>query len=267
MKYIIFTDLDGTLLREDDYSFEDALPAIREAQQRKIPIVISSSKTRAEIETYRERLGISDPFISENGGGIFIPCGYFRSMQKGDRIDGHIMIALGERYERLRSFMGVLRKEGFPVRGFGDMTLKEVVELTGLSEEEAELARMREFDEPFLYEGGSRVPESLIRRIEEEGFRCTRGRFLHLMGRSDKGKAVRILTALYRSEYDNIKTIAVGDSLNDLPMLKEVSAAFLVQRQDGTYDSDVTSYGITRIDAPGPRGWKKVVERVLKNEY
>ncbi len=267
MKHIIFTDLDGTLLREDDYSFEDALPAIREAQRREIPIVISSSKTRAEIETYRDRLGISDPFISENGGGIFIPCGYFRSMPVGDRIDGYIMIALGERYERLRAFMGVLRKEGFPVRGFGDMTLKEVVELTGLSETEAELARMREFDEPFLYEGASRAPESLIRRIEEEGFRCTRGRFLHLMGRSDKGKAVRVLTSLYRSEYDNIKTIAVGDSLNDLPMLREVNAAFLVQRQDGTYDSEVTSVGITRVDAPGPRGWKLAVERVLNNEF
>ena len=78
MKKVIFTDLDGTLLDYDTYSFEEAVPAIKEAEDKKVPIVICTSKTRAEIEYWREKIGNNHPFVSENGGGIFIPKKYFR---------------------------------------------------------------------------------------------------------------------------------------------------------------------------------------------
>ena len=76
-KTVVFSDLDGTLLDESSYSFKDALPAVRLLQLRAIPLVLCSSKTRAEIEPCRLSLHNRHPFISENGGGIFIPPGYF----------------------------------------------------------------------------------------------------------------------------------------------------------------------------------------------
>jgi HAD superfamily hydrolase (TIGR01484 family) len=76
-KLIIFTDLDGTLLDYSTYSFEPALPALQLLKERDIPFIICSSKTKKEIEYYRKKIGNNHPFISENGGGIFIPKGYF----------------------------------------------------------------------------------------------------------------------------------------------------------------------------------------------
>jgi mannosyl-3-phosphoglycerate phosphatase len=76
---IVFTDLDGTLLDYRNYSFEKALPALELIKQKNIPLVICSSKTRSEIEYYRKKLSNDHPFISENGGGIFIPKDYFES--------------------------------------------------------------------------------------------------------------------------------------------------------------------------------------------
>jgi len=76
-KIIIFTDLDGTLLDNSSYSFEAALPALQLIKEKNIPLIICSSKTRKEIEHYRKKLYNLHPFISENGGGIFIPKGYF----------------------------------------------------------------------------------------------------------------------------------------------------------------------------------------------
>lgn len=70
---IIFTDLDGTLLHPMTYSFEEAMPALKLCRERGIPLILCSSKTRAEIEVYRQRLKNEHPFIPENGGGIFIP--------------------------------------------------------------------------------------------------------------------------------------------------------------------------------------------------
>lgn len=70
-KTIVITDLDGTLL-DQTYSFEGARPAITLLKEKRVPVVLCSSKTRPEIELYRERLGFKDPFIVENGGAIYI---------------------------------------------------------------------------------------------------------------------------------------------------------------------------------------------------
>ena len=73
---VIFTDLDGTLL-DAAYSFLPAAPALEAVRRTSVPLVICSSKTRREIESYRIRLGNHDPFIAENGGAVYVPEGYF----------------------------------------------------------------------------------------------------------------------------------------------------------------------------------------------
>lgn len=98
-KLIVFTDLDGTLLDRETYSFEQALPALEVIQQKGIPLILSSSKTRAEIEIYRRELGYDHPFISENGGAIFIPKNYFSFQFPYDReLDGYDVLELGTFY-------------------------------------------------------------------------------------------------------------------------------------------------------------------------
>ncbi len=69
--HIIFTDLDGTLLDHDTYAWKEAEPALDLCKTLKVPVILASSKTRAEMETIRREMSISDPFIAENGGGIF----------------------------------------------------------------------------------------------------------------------------------------------------------------------------------------------------
>ncbi len=71
--YLIFTDLDGTLLDHDTYGYGDALPALELVKKRNVPLVLCTSKTREETSELRDELGLSHPFITENGGGIFIP--------------------------------------------------------------------------------------------------------------------------------------------------------------------------------------------------
>ena len=76
-KLIIFTDLDGTLLDHKTYAATKARQALLCLKKNNIPLIICTSKTRPEIEFYRQKLRISHPFIAENGGAIFIPKGYF----------------------------------------------------------------------------------------------------------------------------------------------------------------------------------------------
>lgn len=262
-KVLIFTDLDGTLLHPLNYSFDEARPALQLIKERDIPLVLVSSKTRAEIEVWRMRLRNVHPFISENGGGVYVPAGYFSFAADGELQGDYAVNVLGTSYEQIRREFIRLRNElKIGVKGFGDMTDAEVAALTGLSHEEAALARQREFDEPFVFEQG---PDAgFLKAIEERGFRWTRGRLYHIMGESDKGRAVRMLKKWYVGEYGRIISIGLGDGLNDLSLLKEVDHPVLVRKEDGTHDADVSFPGLMRTRGIGPAGWSEAVLEFLK---
>jgi mannosyl-3-phosphoglycerate phosphatase len=315
-KKIVFTDLDGTLLDYSTYSFQKALPALSALKQADIPLVICSSKTKTEIEYYRDRLENHHPFISENGGGIFIPMDYFDFTKditgkasrlsfphakrvgnpssterfRTSRNDGaadkcgfaddclrkfqigscnvteegdYRIIRLGAGYSALRKAIGELRAEGFPVRGFGDMTAEEVAALAGMSVEGAAMAKERDFDEPFILENGGRLTEDLSKAIREKGLAFTEGRFFHLLGRSDKGRAVSILIALYKRQFGDLTTLALGDGPNDVPMLREVDYPVIVQRPDGSYDGRIDIANLIRAEGIGPEGWNRTVKELI----
>jgi mannosyl-3-phosphoglycerate phosphatase len=263
-KIIIFTDLDGTLLDYPGYSFDAALPALQLIKEKNIPLIICSSKTRKEIEYYREKLYNRHPFVSENGGGIFIPKGYFRPPLSDPRLvieeeKQYDLIRLGAKYSDLRNALDELRTEGFDIKGFGDMTVGEVSESTGLSNEEAEMAKERDFDEPFFFAGAINELPRLFESIRAKGFDHTRGKFFHILGNSDKGKAVSILIELYKREFGEITTIAIGDGPNDIPMLARADHPIVVQKPDGSYDPELILPNLIRADSIGPDGWNKVI--------
>jgi mannosyl-3-phosphoglycerate phosphatase len=263
-KSVIFTDLDGTLLHPKTYSFEEARAALREIVKRKIPLVLCSSKTRAEIEVWRKRLDNGHPFISENGGGVFIPGEYFPFPAGGLPRSEYLVTILGLPYDRIRKTFTSLREElDAHVRGFGDMDTDEVAKLTGLSREDAALAKEREFDEPFVLEQPFANTDAFLRAIEARGCHWTRGRFHHITGENDKGKAALLLKELYQKQYGPVTTIGLGDSLNDLPLLRVVDYPVLVRKEDGSYDENISLPNLIRADGVGPLGWNRAVTRFL----
>ncbi len=267
-RLLVFTDLDGTLLDHNTYSFEPALPALRALKSREIPLLICTSKTGAEIEKYRKLLGNDHPFISENGGGIFIPEGYFsREFDYDKRINGYTVIELGTPHEALSEVLKSISGEtGIRIKGVSDMSVPEIVEHTGLDEESAKLAGKRDYSEPFVIYGDEDDIETVRGQIKRRGYNYTRGgRFHHILGENDKGKAVRILTGLYEREAGGLETIGIGDSLNDLPMLETVDIPVLVQKPDGGYDSGIELENTIYADGAGPCGWNSAILKLLVN--
>ncbi len=142
-RILIFTDLDGTLLDPQSYSFEEALPALERVRQRKIPLILCSSKTRAELELYQRELNVGDPFISENGGAVFIPPGYFpQASEELKEEDKYLVLEFGVPYETIRERLSeVFGKLNIKPIGFGDLEAEEISSLLNLSDAEANLAR------------------------------------------------------------------------------------------------------------------------------
>jgi len=266
LKYVVFTDMDGTLLDHDTYSYDAARPALELLRREGVPLVICTSKTRVEIEKFRVELDISDPFISENGGAIFVPKGYFATPFEHDKEAGeYVVIELGTPYDRLREVLSeVARATGCEIRGFGDMTAQEVSEDSGLDIESAELSKVRGYDEPFkIVSKDERCFENVLEEIQNRGLGYTTGgRYSHIMGDNDKGKAVSILADIFRHEYDELTTIGLGDSLNDLPMLEAVDVPVLVQKPDKTYEPRI-KIDVMRAGGVGPKGWNSALMEIL----
>lgn len=178
---LIFTDLDGTLLDSATYDRKPARPALALIRKKSIPLIICTSKTRAEIEVRLKRFRLREPFIAENGAAIYIPKNYFAFHYPWDRgVDGYRVIELGIPYARIRKGLKqIARRTGLPLGGFGDMTAAEIAAQTGLPIQEARLAKRREHDEPFVLDEPDLSRRGrLIHGIAEMGLGLDRGRTL-----------------------------------------------------------------------------------------
>jgi len=270
MNLIIFTDLDATLLNYEDYSFRGALPSLKRIKRLGVPLIITTSKTRREVEFIQKDLEIDEPYIVENGAAIYFPPKYMDFFIENNKQEPpfcitHI-IQLGTTYEPIRSFIDEMR-EKFPIRGFGDMSISEISEITGLSPQRAEFAKEREYSEPFIMERDQDIP--LLQRLAvERGIKITKGgRFYHMTGMyQDKGEAVKIVRDIFdRKDGNKHPTIGVGDSLNDLPMLKNVDIPVIVPHPLNSY-LDVSLPGLIKASSTGSKGWNDTIWRLL-NEF
>jgi mannosyl-3-phosphoglycerate phosphatase len=272
VRWIFFTDLDGTLLDHAHYRWTAARRALEAIQRRDSPLVVVTSKSRAEVLTLLRDLGRRDPFVIENGGAIYVPAGYFPFGVKGARRAGGSwqQVALGTPRRKLVGALGrAARRTGVRVRGFAGMTVGEVAAATGLGLEQARRAVRREFDEPFLIlDGGARAWPRLRGAIRRQGFEATRGsRFFHILGPNDKGVAVRHLTQWFRRAWGTgVRTAGLGDSPNDIALLRNVEIPILVARPGGRYDSETLAAvpGIRRAGGVGPKGWDRAVRALLR---
>jgi mannosyl-3-phosphoglycerate phosphatase len=269
-RVLIFTDLDGTLLDPEDYSFKEALPALAKIKDRKIPLILCSSKTRAELELYQRKLKIHDPFISENGGAIFIPFGYFRRILFDlKEKDKYLVLELGTNYQKIRrGFRQVLSKLNLKAKGFGDLKADQIASLVGLSIIEADLAKKREYDEPFYFVEKTKKAEIKLaeKEFNKKGLSLTSGgRLFHLTGGNDKGKAVRILIQIYKANWPNdLLSIGLGDSLNDLPLLESVDSPVLIRKRDNSYERSILGkLKVYKALGIGPAGWNRAILDLL----
>lgn len=232
-----------------------------------IPLIICSSKTRAEILPLWRELHLPDPFIAENGALICIPPRYFPGALWGVTHERDFdVLVLGTPVARLRRALAqAARVCHLTVASFGNMDVREISARTGLTLDQAALAKEREYDEPFLLNNDN--SEQFLRLLRAKGYRITSGdRFFHITGNHDKGMAVETLVDLYRQVDAAAKSVGLGNSANDLEFLSRVDVPFLVRNVDGSYNPEVTSAlsAIRRTQGIGPEGWREAIGTVLR---
>ncbi|MCU0393209.1 MAG: HAD-IIB family hydrolase [Thermoflexibacter sp.] len=265
-QYVIYSDLDGTILDINNYSHEQSEKAIGLLKKYHIPLIFCSTKTFAEQVYYQKILGIYAPFIIENGSAIFIPKDYFSfAYQFSFNKDDYNVIELGKPVELIRhAIREVNQNLGFNLRGFNNMPIDELVRIVGLDKEKINNALAKDYTKTLV----NSLSENEAIRINEElikqGLTLCKGSKYHsvMSASTDKGKAVSILNKLFESKYPQFISIGIGDGANDASMFSVVDNAFLVQRYKGFWEN-IYSEKIKKIEGVGGKGFEQVIMSIV----
>lgn len=250
--FIVVTDLDGSLLDHNTYSYAAAAEALTLLKQHKIPLILNSSKTAAEIKTLRISLNNQFPFIIENGAGIYVK-------------DNELIKFGVERTAVLETLKQLRTEYGFKFIGFEDMTIDELVEKTGLSSETAELAKQRVFTEPLTWQDTEEQYDLFCSFLVQKNLNAVKGgRFVSVSSAVDKGTALQWLRNYY-SEKNNkpIKIIALGDGENDIPMLEQADYPILIRSPAHSLPS-IKRDELIITNELGPEGWNNSLIELIQ---
>jgi len=271
---LIFTDLDGSLLDHNSYSFAPAEPLLKRLETLDVPVIPITSKTFAEVVSLRIDLNNNHPFIIENGAAIAIPKDYF-STTPGDAIEKddfwlisnseprqhwlELLMQKAQGFEgEFETFTSVVKEKGY--RGLQD--------ITGLSLKQAELSNKRNYSEPIHWLGNDQRKQEFIKQLTAAGGTLLQGgRFIALGGNIDKGKALLQLAALYQQDksLSQIHTLAIGDSGNDISMLDAATTAIIIHSKKHPAPKVTRSSNLILSSACGPEGWNESVALWLTN--
>ena len=261
IQWLVITDLDGTLLNHHSYTLDAALNAIVILQEKSIPVILNTSKTYAETITIREKLGVTDPFIVENGSCIYLPKDQFDKHAGATSRDDYWEIIMGASQQTISDVLESIKVKEEDCIRLSQCTVQQVVTLTGLSEEQAAQAIAREFSEPLIWKTDEAALGAFLRKLELNALTTLQGgRFLHVIGDCDKGRATTRLIECYA---DNVKTIILGDSANDAAMLSVADISVIVNSPSNHQLRKLVSPDI-QTKAVAPEGWQEAINEVLK---
>jgi len=253
MRYLIFTDLDGTLLDHFTYSYKEALLCLDIIKSKNIPLAFITSKTKIEVEKIIFQIGYDIIFSVENGSAVYFP---------GD-LSVHNKI-FGESIEKISQFYDQIKKR-YNLLSVFEISEDELSKMVNLPVEKIRLLKGREFSLPFIAKDNTKISQ-----LEAEatfwGFKILKGgRFYHLVSKNqDKGVALNYIKDILGKGYKNI---GLGDSSNDYDLLSNVDIPIIIKKHDDSYDEKLIRIkGAIKSRFVGPKGWCDSLIKFLKEE-
>jgi mannosyl-3-phosphoglycerate phosphatase family protein len=279
-QYLVMTDLDGTLLDHSDYSWSDAQDALGFLAKYKIPVIVNTSKTMAEVKTLVNELKLEhQPYVVENGSAVILPVfsdtpnskKLFEKLELHGQFkkigEQHVWV-LGKDRQQICDWLYSLRtRHGWMFEGYNDWTVEAVMEKTGLTKSKAIESKQKLFSEPFQWFDSEKNFKTLEFLAKRDGYSILKGgRFYHLQGDVDKSSPLSFFKKyqeLLWPESQLLKIIALGDGDNDVAMLDSAEYGICIKSPVNDFPS-VVSKNIIFSKLCGPKGWNEEILALSK---
>lgn len=228
---IIFSDIDGTLLNNENQVPKETIEELRRLDEKGIPFVLVSARMPEGMCSIREELGIYAPMVCYSGGLVLGPDGEeFYSCLLDIKLAWEIKELVKKEFPEV--ICGTYGGEHWIVDDLTDPWVIQEQDITHLVPETGDIREI--FREPggihkFLFMG---EPEAVIRtenRLKELYPQLSIARskpvYLEVMnGKVRKSAGAEIVCERYNISMD--EAMAFGDGQNDLDMLNAVGAGF-----------------------------------------
>ena len=266
-KRIIFSDLDGSFLNEDNFAYGNNVELVRKLLKENNFIVFNSSKTYIEIKEFLDNINIDLPFICENGGGIYATKDILpKNHQYRDRF---CIVSESERIKNNTKFNLEEIKKIFSskIMFLKDLSIEEQIKLSGLDKKSLLSAMNREFTEIVVMNSCENVQKDFVTYLNLRNLNISRGgRFHHISSKFNKGQAMLRLVNEFKKYYSNVEfiTIAIGDSNNDLEMLNAADFSCLIKnRSNNELVKKINCSNLYISKNSAPYAWEEYIENYL----
>lgn len=254
---LVFTDLDGSLLDIHTLDWQPAAPWLIRLREAQVPVILSSSKTAAEMTLLQKSLELEGlPLIAENGAVIQLD-------SRWEDEPDYPRIVTGASAEEIGQILNKVRAErDYKFTCFTDVDDRAIADWTGVTRSQAGLAKLHSASETLIWRDSDEQMAAFSQELTQYGLRFVQGaRFWHVLDQqAGKDRACRWLTDRYRQrERVDFTTLGLGDGPNDAPLLDSVDFAIVIKglnRQGVTLRSDRPER-VYRSQQEGPEGWSE----------
>jgi len=242
-----------------------------------IPAVWLTSRSRLQFDEPRRKLGHTHPYIAEDGCGVYLPEDYFHLRPDSGESRGRkaatmrfgrfTCIPIAEPLPAAADALESLSQDmEVPIVALRSLSVRELVQNTGLPAREAELARQRDFDELFFFAGAS---EAQIGRFLAEGrVRKMEFRQNGVLWSAATGSSIHRCVAAVTKLYDralryHAHSIALATSDLAPSLFPFCDRSILLgEREPGESGDEKPQSRVREISLRSPGFWEEVLESV-----
>lgn len=260
---LVFTDLDGTLLDSHSYDWQPAAGWLARLHDNKIPVILCSSKTAAEMVSIQKSLGLDGlPLIAENGAVIELDSQWQTDANFPRLIAGVDHSEISQVLDKLRE------KAGYKYITFDDVNEATISEWTGLPPARASLTRLQEASVTLIWRDSDERLAEFTRQLNALGLQLVAGaRFWHVLDMSvGKDQAANWLTERYQRLWKTRPVrVGLGDGPNDAPLLAVMDYAVIVKglSREGVILPPQATPQVYRTQSEGPEGWREAMTHLF----
>ena len=239
----ILLDLDGTLVDDNDRIHEHTKASLRAANERGVRVVIATGRSELATTAVLEELGLESLAIVYNGAGVYCPKSE-RLVE--ERVLSGVTVELALEFARSEDLLVVAMRAGqkycesprndveaSAIRGMhgleicedGKIPLEYLIRLTLFSlDEDYEALEQRIVDYIDRPVYTTSFPLTMLPSHRESPM-CVVDLHAPCLG---KAEALRVLSETYG--IDPSRVVAIGDAMNDVPMLKAAGFGVAMRR-------------------------------------
>lgn len=267
--FLIFSDLDGTFLDHQNYSFGRNNQVVIKLKNKNHQLIFNSSKTYSEIKLILKKLRLLKmPFSCENGAILYFPKTIFKKLKYSKSQENYWKILLTDKnsdqwYRNLKKL-----KKKFDFKILKDLPKKDLIKLTNLQNINPMLDR--EASQLIIWRDNITKYKEFkkIIKYHENGMLTQGGRFIQISSPCNKRIATKEISHIYFNLFNDKyykSIIALGDNQNDKAMLNFVSHSCVIKNR---YSSNLrlNSYkkNVYYSKKNAPSGWEESLKFVDK---